>query len=491
MRFDESDYPDPAEMMASLHRQNFHMVISVWPKFGAETDVNHEMEKDHLLLTSAAVAGEPGESKESESWADLFNPKAQKAYWADINRNLFAAGLDGWWLDASEPEGDPLKNDQTFLGPGKTVRNAYPLFETSAVYDGQRAENPNKRVVILSRSAFTGQQRNGSISWSGDVSGNWETLRRQIPAGLSFGISGFPYWTTDIGGFFRPKDQYTSPEYHELLIRWFEYGAFCPIFRIHGYQSETEMWKYGPEVEQDLRLYDTLRYRLLPYIYSQAWDVTHQGGTLMRALPMEFPDDVKVREIGDQFMFGPSLLISPVVEKGARERDLWLPGRGSWVDFWTGQRHQGEESLKVEAPLAQLLIHVKEGSILVLGPQVQSAEDPVNTLELRIYPGRDADFTYYEDQGDGYSYESGARAVIPMHWNDRRQVLTVGPTDGSFLNMPKQLTLRIVSVRAGHGTGALTEEQPDRVVQFDGHRITVELPNLRQGLTAISRAAQR
>ena len=327
MRFDESDYPDPAAMMSSLHSQNFHMVISVWAKFGAETDVNHELGDAHLLLQSAAATGEPGETKERESWADLFNPQTQKAYWADINRTLFADGLDGWWLDASEPEGDPLKNDRTFLGPGKTVRNAYPLFETSAVYDGQRAANPNKRVVILSRSAFTGQQRNGSISWSGDVSGDWATLRRQIPAGLSFGISGMPYWTTDIGGFFRPKDQYTSPDYHELLIRWFEFGAFCPIFRIHGYQSETEMWKYGPEVEQDLRLYDTLRYRLLPYIYSQAWDVTRQGSTMMRALPMEFPSDVRVREISDQFMFGPSLLISPVVDKGARERTMVARGR--------------------------------------------------------------------------------------------------------------------------------------------------------------------
>ena len=480
MRFDESDYPDPAEMMSSLHQQNLHLIISVWPKFGAETEVNREMEAAHLLLKSAASAGEPGESKESESWADLFNPQAQKAYWADINRNLFAAGLDGWWLDASEPEGDPLKNDDTFLGPGKTVRNAYPLFETSAVYDGQRAANPNKRVVILSRSAFTGQQRNGSISWSGDVSGNWETLRRQIPAGLSFGISGFPYWTTDIGGFFRPVDQYTSTEYHELLIRWFQFGAFCPIFRIHGYQSETEMWKYGPEVEQDLRLYDTLRYRLLPYIYSQAWDVTSQGGTIMRALPMEFPNDLRVREIGDQFMFGPSLLISPVVEKGARERDLWLPGSGSWVDFWTGQRHPGGESVKAAAPLSRMPIHVKEGSILVLGPQVQSAEEAVNTLEIRIYPGSDADFTLYEDQGDSYSYESGARATIPMHWDDRRHVLTVGQTDGSFPNMPKQLTLRIVSVRAGQGVGVLPEDSADRVIQFDGHRIAVEVPNSRK-----------
>ena len=277
MRFDEREYPNPSEMMSALHHQDLHLVISVWAKFGAETAVNHEMENAHLVLTTGATAREPGEAKESERWADLFNPQAQKAFWSEIDRNLFHDGLDGWWLDASEPEGDPLKDDTTFLGPGKDVRNAFPLFETSAVYQGQRAATSDKRVVILSRSAYAGQQRNASISWSGDVSSNWETLRRQIPAGLSFGMSGFPYWTTDIGGFFRPADQYTSPEYHELLIRWFQFGTFCPIFRVHGFRSETEMWKYGPEVEKVLKQYDELRYRLLPYIYSSAWGVTNRG----------------------------------------------------------------------------------------------------------------------------------------------------------------------------------------------------------------------
>ena len=265
------------------------MVISVWAKFGAETEVNHDMESANLLLKSEASTGEPGETKEQENWADLFNPKAQKLFWSEIDRNLFRDGLDGWWLDASEPEGDPLKDDNTYLGPGKMVRNAYPLFETSAVYNGQRATTESKRVVILSRSAYAGQQRNASISWSGDISANWETLRRQIPAGLSFAMSGFPYWTTDIGGFFRPADQYTSADYHELLIRWFQFGAFCPIFRIHGYQSKTEMWNYGPEVEKILTQYDELRYRLMPYIYSAAWGVTSRGETIMQALPFVYP----------------------------------------------------------------------------------------------------------------------------------------------------------------------------------------------------------
>jgi alpha-D-xyloside xylohydrolase len=264
MRFDEKDYPDPAQMITQLHQDNLHFVASVWAKFGTETTVDQDMKKEHLLLPQAgASAREPGETQATEDWADLFNPKAQEMFWSELNRVMFPDGLDGWWLDASEPEGDALKGVTTYLGPGELVRNAFPLYETAAVYKGQRATDDQKRVVILTRSAFAGQQRNGTISWSGDISANWDTLRRQVPAGLSFSMSGMPYWTTDIGGFFRPNDQYTSDAYHELLIRWFEFGAFCPVFRIHGYRSKTEMWNYGDEAEQDLRQYDTLRYRLL------------------------------------------------------------------------------------------------------------------------------------------------------------------------------------------------------------------------------------
>jgi alpha-D-xyloside xylohydrolase len=475
MRFDESAYPDPAAMMSELHAQNLHLIISVWAKFGSETAVNKEMGKANLLLKSAASAGEPGETKESESWADLFKPTAQKAFWADIDRTLFASGLDGWWLDASEPEGDPLKNDRTFLGPGKTVRNAFPLFETSAVYDGQRATDLNKRVVILSRSAYTGQQRNGSISWSGDISGNWETLRRQIPAGLSFGISGFPYWTTDIGGFFRPKDQYSSAEYHELLIRWFQFGAFCPIFRIHGYQSETEMWKYGPEVEKILRQYDELRYRLLPYIYSAAWDVTDRGETMMKALPLVYPNDRTFREVSDQFLFGDSLLINPVVKQGVTSRGVALPSGDDWVDFWTGQRHRGGETIVADAPLDRIPIYVKAGSIVPMGPVVQSAATAEDPLEIRIYNGKDADFELYDDGGDGYAYEHGAKATIHIHWDDHRNTLSIADRSGTFPGMQLKRTLKIVVVKPGNGVGAEADARADRTVTYEGHQMKIDL----------------
>lgn len=479
LRFDESAYPDPAQMMSALHKQDLHMVISVWAKFGAETAVDKEFVADHLVLKSAASTGEPGEAKERENWADLFNPQAQKLFWSDMNRNLFSAGLDGWWLDASEPEGDPLKDDTTYLGPGTKVRNAFPLFETAAVYHGQRATSEDKRVVILTRSAYLGEQRNSTIAWSGDISGNWETLRRQIPAGLSFAMSGFPYWTTDIGGFFRPVDQYTSPEYRELLIRWFQFGAFCPIFRIHGFRSETEMWKYGPEVEKVLRRYDELRYRLLPYIYSTAWGVTDRGEVIMKALPFVYPDDASVKQVSDQFLFGDSLLINPVIEPNVTSRKVVLPAADNWTDFWTGQPYRGGQTIVADAPLDRLPILVRQGSIVPMGPVVQDASEWQDPLEIRIYGGKDASFDLYQDSGDGYAYEHGARTTIRFQWDDRHEKLSVGDRSGSFNGMVVQQTFRIVLVKPGHGAGDESTPDSDRTVNYDGHGITIDLRQTR------------
>ena len=475
MRFDESEYPNPAEMMTALHRLDFHMVILVWAKFGAETAVDHQFKDALLLLTSAASTGEPGETREAEDWADLFDPEAQKLYWSDIDHNLFSLGLDGWWLDADEPEGDPLKVDKTYLGPGKIVRSAYPLFETSAVSNGQRVTTESKRVVILSRSAYTGQQRNGSISWSGDISANWDTLRRQIPAGLSFAMTGFPYWTTDIGGFFRPADQYTSADYHELLIRWFEFGTFCPIFRIHGYQSKTEMWNYGSEVEKILTQYDELRYRLMPYIYSAAWGVTSRGETIMQALPFVYPNDLALRDVDDEFLFGNSLLISPVTQPSAASRSVALPAGNDWVDFWSGKTYRGGQTIVTDAPLDQIPILVKMGSIVPMGPVVQSTADVEDPLEIRIYGGKDADLLLYEDGGDSYSYEHGARATILLHWDHRRNSLSIGDRAGTFPGMPSKQILNIVLVKEAHGIGIGPESRVDRTATYVGHQMTIVL----------------
>ena len=477
LRFDENDYPDPAAMMSALHREHFHLVISVWAKFGAETEVDKQFVDNALVLKTAATTGEPGEAKERENWADLFNPEAQKMFWSDLNRNLFSSGLDGWWLDASEPEGDPLKEDTTFLGPGRNVRNAFPLFETSAVYQGQRATTKDKRVVILTRSAYTGEQRNGTISWSGDISGNWETFRRQIPAGLNFSMSGFPYWTTDIGGFFRPPDQYTSPDYRELLIRWFQFGAFCPVFRVHGFRSETEMWKYGPEGERILRQYDDLRYRLLPYIYSTAWGVTNRGEALMRGLPFAYPQDLSVRQVSDQFLFGDSLLINPVTEPHATTRKVALPEHDGWVDFWTGRVYRGGQTITTDAPLDKVPIFVKQGSIVPLGPVVQSTSESKEPLEIRVYRGKDATFEWYEDAGDGYAYERGLRATVQLRWDEHRNTLSVGERSGTYPEMLRKRTLRIVLVTPGRGVGDEAAATVDRSVVYEGRALQIRFTN--------------
>jgi alpha-D-xyloside xylohydrolase len=330
-------------------------------------------------------------------------------------------------------------------------------------------------VVILTRSAYTGEQRNGTISWSGDISANWETLRRQIPAGLSFGMSGFPYWTTDIGGFFRPADQYTSPEYRELLIRWFQFGAFSSIFRIHGYKSETEMWKYGPEVEKVLRRYDELRYRLLPYIYSSAWGVTNRGEIVMQALPFKYPKDTTVRQVSDEFLFGDSLLINPVTEPHATSRAVVLPAADNWVDFWSGRTYQGGQTVTADAPLDRMPILVKEGSIVPMGLVVQNAAEIQDPLEIRIYGGKDASFELYEDSGDGYAYEHGARATIHFQWDDRHRMLSIGDREGGYPGMLAKQTFRIVIVKPGHGVADESTSAVDHSITYDGRGLKIDL----------------
>lgn len=462
MKFDEGNYPDPKGMMDKFHTMDEHVPISVWSRFGEDTDVYKRMSAKSLL-----VPGTP--------WTDFFNPEAQSAFWSEVNNGLFKYGLDGWWMDASEPEFDILKGHQTFLGSGESVRNAYPLYVTKAIYEGQRATTDRKRVVIFTRSAYAGQQKYAAISWSGDISANWITFQRQIPAGLSFSMSGIPYWTTDGGGFFRPKDQYTNEAYHELLIRWFQYAAFCPIFRVHGWISNAEIWNYGPQFLDIATQYDELRYHLLPYIYSAAWGVTKNGETLMRALPLEFSSDLRARAVPDQFMFGPALLINPVTTEGARQRTLYLLSGNSWIDFWTGKRINGGQSITAEAPLDRIPIYAKAGSIVPFGPRVESAAGKADPIDLRVYAGANADSTLYEDEGDNYDYEHGARSVIPIHWNDKSSTLTIGAREGRFPRMLDHRTFNVIVVRDGHGTGIASTSEPDAVVEYDGKAASISV----------------
>jgi alpha-D-xyloside xylohydrolase len=463
MKFDEDYYPRPKEMLEQLHANDLHMMISIWSKFGEDTEVYKRMKTQSLL-----ISGEP--------WTDFFNPAAQAAFWSELKKGIFEDGMDAWWMDASEPEFDVLKDKQTFLGGGNSVRNAYPLYVTKAIYEGQRAATDRKRVVILTRSAFAGQQRNAAASWSGDISANWITLQRQIPAGLSFSMSGLPYWTTDIGGFFRPDDQYTSDAYHELLIRWFEYGTFCPIFRVHGYKSNAELWNYGPQVEHILTQYDTLRYRLLPYIYSAAWGVSKNGETLMRALPLEFSSDPRAREVRDQFMFGSALLINPVTTGGATQRPLYLPAGTNWVDFWTGKTLSGGQIITAEAPLDRIPMYARSGSILAFGPPAESASAKPDPVELRIYSGTDGDFTLYEDEGDNYDYERGANSVIPIHWDDKAETLTIGDRRGTFPGMLDHRTFHVVRVTEAHGVGISSTPKVNAQIEFAGKAVSAHVP---------------
>jgi alpha-D-xyloside xylohydrolase len=462
MKFDEDYYPKPKEMMDQLHAEDVHLLISVWSRFGEDTDVYKVMKAQSFL-----VPGEP--------WTDFFNPKAQTTYWSELNKGIFQTGMDGWWMDASEPEFDILKGKQTFLGSGESVRNAYPLYVTKAIYEGQRATTDRKRVVILTRSAFAGQQRNAAASWSGDISADWITLQRQIPAGLSFSMSGMPYWTTDIGGFFRPTDQYASEAYHELLIRWFQYGAFSPIFRVHGYKSNAELWNYGPQVENVLTQYDELRYRLLPYIYSSAWGVTKNGETLMRSLPLEFTADPGARGVSDQFMFGAALLINPVATAGATQRTLYLPAGSDWIDFWTGERVKGGQIITAAAPLDRMPIYAKSGSIVAFGPKVEVSSAKADPIELRLYPGANGDFALYEDEGDNYDYEQGVYSTIPVHWDDKTGTLTIGDRQGSFPGMLEHRSFRIVSVMNGQGTGVSPSAEADATIEYDGKATSVHV----------------
>jgi alpha-D-xyloside xylohydrolase len=409
---------------------------------------------------------------------DAFNPEARKYYWNLMNEALFKIGADAWWLDTTEPETEGretnlLVTNRVNLGNGARFANEFPLMTTSAVYEGQREASRDKRVFILSRSAYAGAQRNAVATWSGDVDPNWETFRRQIPAGLNYSISGLPYWTTDIGGFVvaNPDD----PAYRELYIRWFQFGTFCPIFRAHGTRTtnQNELWSYGPDAQKILVSYDKLRYRLLPYTYSLAWKTTHEGYTIMRPLVMDFRTDLRAQNIGDQFLFGPGLLVNPVVEQGATSRRLYLPA-SKWYDFWTGSAQQGGRAVDAAAPLERLPLYVKAGSILLLGPDVEfAAEKPADPLEIRIYTGADGSFTLYEDENDTYGYESGAYSTIPMRWDDQSKSLTIGERSGKFSGMLESRTFRIVYVHDGHGAGGELTADQDKTVKYVGKELVI------------------
>lgn len=432
MRFDDEHYPDPAAMVDSLHRMNMHLMLSVWSKVDPNSEVGRQMTEKGYYIPQT-------------SWIDFFNPDAAAFYWKNFSERLLKPyGIDAWWQDATEPENDDLagRKVNNLTIPGEVYRNVYPLLVSKTVYEGCRADDSERRPMIFTRSAFPGIQRYGSVFWSGDVGNDWETLRRQIVSGLGLVSTGLPWWTYDAGGFFRPGNQHTNADYIECMLRWIQAGTFLPLMRVHGYMSDTEPWRYGEKAENIVAKYLELRYRLLPYIYSEAARVTTEGSTLMRPLVFDFPTDVEALKQDVEYMFGPSLLVHPVVEKGAGTYRSYLPeNTGGWYDFWTGEHHAGGQYVQTDIDLERMPVFVRGGSVLPWGAAKQySAEKSDEPLTLRIYPGKNATFCLYEDEGTNHHYEEGKCSRIPFVWDDTKRTLTIGKRQGSFDGMEKVRT---------------------------------------------------
>jgi alpha-D-xyloside xylohydrolase len=461
-QFDEKNYPNPAGFIKELHDLNAHFNISIW----SNPDKNSTIGKEYVAKNRFIP---------NTKWLDYFNPETRKEYWNTLKVNMFDNGVDSWWMDAVEPENDALKGEKTHIGAGDFYRLTYPLMVSKAVYEGQRESSSDKRVCILTRSAFSGQQRYGVINWSGDIGYTWDVFKNQIVAGLNYTITGLPYWTTDIGGFFRPgRSQYTDEKYHELLTRWYQWGTFNPIFRMHGYQTETEPWKFGQKVEDNMRKMLNLRYRLLPYIYSEAWQVTKNGSTIMRPLVMDFNGDTAAVKSRFQYMFGKAFLVAPITEPNVSEWNVYLPKSTGWFDFWTGKHFKGGQTVKTDAQLDRIPLFVKAGSIIPMGKIIQHSAEKSDTLEIRVYKGANGKFELYEDEGDNYNYEKGKYSTISFKWNEKEQTLTIGDKQGSYSGSLKKRVFNVVLVAENKGFGT-DAGSTIKTVSYVGSKVNIKL----------------
>lgn len=431
MRFDEEHYPDPAKMVSELHDMNLRLMLSVWSKIDPNAELGKEAAAKNYYI--------PG-----TSWIDFFDEDASKFYWENFSKRLLKPyQIDAWWQDATEPENDDLEGRRIMKGtqPGERFRNVYPLKVNQTVYEGLRKDDAGRRAMIFTRSGFPGIQRYGSVLWSGDVGNDWQTFRYQISSGLNFVATGLPWWTYDAGGFFRPGDQYTNADYIERMIRWIQTSTFLPLMRVHGYMSNTEPWRYGKDAQRIITDYIKLRYRLFPYIYSEAARVSLDGYTFMRPLVFDFPTDKQALEQLTEYMFGASLLINPVTEKGVNVWKTYLPEHeAGWYDLWTGHKYNGGQTVDVPVNIEKIPVFVKAGTILPMGQDKQSVAEKVKNepINLTIYPGADATFTLYEDEGNNYNYEQGAYSQITFRWNDKKRQLTVEGRQGSFEGMEQE-----------------------------------------------------
>jgi len=483
-------YPNPKAMVDELHKSNLHAMISIWPVFGTGTK-NFDALKKMGGLTS--ITWDNVVTHTFDTYYDAHNPKASQLYWEQARDSLVKRyGWDAWWIDQCEPDNGSLLDERRkaafYTGKGIDYFNTYSLAHTDGIYKGWRKDIPGKRAFFLARQAFAGQQRNAATLWSSDITCTFEAFKIQVPQGINACASGMPYWTSDIGGyhFHWNAPDWAKPENRELFTRWFQYGAFCPIFRIHG-KGERALFSnnWDAKTKAILLNYDNLRYRLLPYIYSLAAKVTNDNYTIMRALTFDFRNDASVYNIKDQYMFGPAFLVNPVTQQlytapgtdsKEKTRKLYLPKAATWYDFWTGKTFTGGQTIDAASPIDIMPLYVRAGSIIPMGSFMEYAtQKPADTIELRIYTGADGKFTIYEDENDNYNYEKGKSATFTISWNDKQHQLTISDTKGSFAGMLQHRLFNVILVKEGHGNGVNISSGIDKTVRYDGKMVTIKL----------------
>ncbi len=497
MEFLNGEFKDPARMMKDIHDMNAKVMISIWASFGPMTKPYRELKQQNMLLDfqtwpqSGSDAWPPRMDYPSGVRVyDVYHPEARDIYWKYLNQGLFSLGMDAWWMDSTDPDHLDVKpsdfDQPTYLGTFRKVRNAFPLMTVGGVYDHQRQTTADKRVFILTRSAFAGQQRYGANTWTGDIQSTWDSFKRQIPAGLNFSLCAIPHWNTDIGGFFLSSypRKLDDPDYRELYVRWLQFGTFCPMMRSHGTDAPREIYQFGQPgtpYYDAIAKYINLRYSLLPYIYSTSWEVTAHQSTFLRALAMDFADDKAVWDMGTQYMFDKAFLVAPVttpmytcLQDGKRvpsfdqvkTTSVYLPQGADWYDFWTNEKLQGGQTVEKDTPLDIMPLYVRAGSIVPRGPQVQYAtEKKWDNLEITVYPGADAIFCLYEDEFDNYNYEQGAYTEIPMTWDDSNRTLTIGARRGSYNGMLQKRSFVVTTA----------DEQGSKTVEYTGKKLKVRM----------------
>ena len=493
--FDKARFPDPKGMIDKVHAQNARLMISVWPKFYPATANYKELDAAGFMYHGNIDAGAldwvgPGYTS---SFYDPYPKAARDMYWRQVNERLGVLGIDAWWMDATEPDLhsnldiDSVKQRMgpTAIGSSTDYFNSYALVHSGGVYEGARAARPDKRVFILTRSGFAGIQRNAAAVWSGDIASRWSDLYEQISAGVSIGYAGLPNWTFDIGGFAnearystqkpRPED---LEEWRELNLRWFQFGAFAPLFRSHGEFPLREIYNLAPqgsEVFNSLVWHDKLRYRLLPYTYTVAADTYHRDGTIMRGLSMDFVDDLAARDVRDEFLFGKAFLVAPVHQFMARTRPVYLPAGAAWYDFHDGTRLEGGQRIESKAPLNRMPLYVRGGSIVPVGPEIQySAEKPGAPITLLVFTGADGSFDLYEDDGVSYGYEKGEFSRIPMRYDAASGTLTIGERSGSYPGMPEERTFNVRWIKDGAKAPSDLDAKADATVSYKGAEVVVK-----------------